>query len=114
MNEDLTMENKYKVGDKLYFGYFTGDDIVVEEHEVVNVCDDKIELLNTTTNSLSGVHFSWLKDAKLFDTHEEAYNYAIERVRVKFSRMLEDAEKTVFEVKDKIKKFEEKYGKKNG
>ena len=105
------MKNKYKVGDKLYFGYFTGAEIIVEEYIVTEVFTNKLEMRNVVSNSLSGVPFSWLHEAHYFDTYEEAYNYAIERVRTKFSRMLADAEKAVFEVKEKIKKFEEKYGK---
>ena len=77
------MENKYKIGDKLYFGYFTGDDIVVEEHEVITVYEDKIELRKIPAGYLSGIPLSQLKTSKYFDTYEEAYNYA--RVKVKLS-----------------------------
>jgi hypothetical protein len=114
MNENLIMENKYKVGDKLYFGYFTGSDIKVEEHIVTQVFpNNSIEIRNTVSNSLGHVGFPWIDEPAYFDTYEEAFNYTIERVRANFSYKLDNAEKALFNVKDKIKKFEDKYGKRN-
>lgn len=105
------MKNKYKVGDKVYFGYYTGDDIVVEEYEVITVYKDKIELRNTTTGSLSGVHRSWLKSANHFDTYEEAHKHAVKLARPKLFANLSEVEKEVHILKEKIAKFNEKYGK---
>jgi hypothetical protein len=105
------MKDKYKVGDKVYFGYYTGDDIVVEEYEVITVYKDKLELRSMTTGSLSGVHRSWLKSTNPFDTYEEAYNHAINLARPKLTKNLADLEKEVHILKEKITKFNDKYGK---
>ena len=105
------MENKYKVGDKLYFGYFTGKDIVVEYCEITNVYEDIIELRNTDTGFLGEAHFSWLKDKNYLNTYEEAYNYAVKLARLALAENLSEAEKEVRICKKEITAFEEKYGK---
>jgi hypothetical protein len=105
------MRSKYKVGDKVYFGYYTGDDIVVEEYEVITVYKDKLELRNTTTGSLSGVHWSWLKDINHFDTYEEAYNHAINLARPKLTKNSADLKKEICRLKQEIAVSREKYGK---
>ena len=131
------MENKYKVGDKLYFGFFTGDDIVVEEYEVTNVYNSEIELCNTTndivieeykvtnvynseielrntTNDvLTVVRYSWLKDTNHFDTYEKAYHHTVNITGSNLLKDLTDAEKEVRILKEKIAKFNDKYGKKD-
>ena len=66
------MENTYKAGDKLYFGYFTGAEIMIEDYEITNVYGNIIEVRNTNTGWFGKVHFSWLKDKNYVDTYEEA------------------------------------------
>jgi hypothetical protein len=105
------MENKYKVGDKVYFGYYTGDDIVVEEYEVITVYEDEIELRSTTTSSLIVLRPSWINDTNYFDTYEEAYNHAVKRVRATLIEDLAEIDEEVAILKKKIAEFEEKYGK---
>lgn len=107
------METKYKVGDKLYFGYYTGDDIVVEEYEIITVYKDKIELRNTTTGSLSGVHRSWLKSTNPFDTYEEAHKHAVKLARPKLTKNSADLKKEICRLKQEIAVSREKYGKEN-
>lgn len=107
------MKNKYKVGDKLYFGFFTGDDIVVEEYEVIIIYKDKIELRNTTTGTITVVRASWLKYTSYRDTYEAAYNHAVNLTGAKLSKNLADVEKEVHILKEKIAKFNDKYGKKD-
>lgn len=105
------MENKYKVGDKLYFGYFTGAEIMVEGCEITNVYGNIIEVRNTNTGWFGKVHFSWLKDKNYSDTFEEAYNEAVKSARTKLAENITEAEKEVCIRKKKLAEFEEKYGK---
>lgn len=105
------MKNKYKVGDKLYFGYFTGAEIMVEDYEVTNVYEDTIEVRNTDTGWFGKVHFSWLKDKDYVDTYEEAYNHAVKRAKSKLAENIAEAEKEVCIRKKDLEAFEEKYGK---
>ena len=107
------MENKYNIGDKLYFSYFTGAEIMVEDYEVTNVYEDTIELRNTHTGWLGEVHFSWLKDKAYIDTYEEAYNHAVKQARSKLAENLSKAKKEVCLRKKDLAAFEEKYGKKD-
>jgi hypothetical protein len=52
------VKNKYKVGDKVYFSYFSSDDIRIEEHEITKVYKTKVKLRNTATDALSDLPFS--------------------------------------------------------
>lgn len=106
------MKNKYKVGDKVYFSYFSSDDIRIEEHEITKVYKTKVKLRNTATDTLSDLHFSWLGVLRpFFDTYEEAYNYAVKHARLTLIENLAEAEKEVRICKKEIAAFEEKYGK---
>lgn len=105
------MENKYKIGDKLYFGYFTGTDIVVDESEITNAYENTIEVRNTATGWFGKIHFSWIKDKNYFDTYEEAYNEAIKHARLTLTENVARAEKDVCTRKKELAEFEEQYGK---
>lgn len=105
------METKYKVGDKLYFGYFTGTEIMVEYYEITNVYEDTIELRNTDTGWFGKAHFSWLKDKSYCNTYEEAYSRAVKHARLVLTKSLAEKEEEICILKKEIAEFEKKYGK---
>lgn len=108
------MENKYKVGDKMYFSYFSSDDIIVEEYEITKVYKTKVKLRDPATDALSDLHLSWLGVLNTyFDTYEEAYNYAVEHAKLTLIEALADVEKEARILREKIAKFNDKYGKKD-
>ena len=104
------MENKYRVGDKVYHGYFTTKDLVVDEYEILDVTTEGLKVRNINYPSAPIITFPQNQDI-YFNTYEEAYNGVINRVRGVMSNELKTAEKVVDAVKNRIKKFEDEYGK---
>jgi hypothetical protein len=105
------METKYKVGDRIYHGYFDSKgDIIVDEYEILEIIAKDFKACRVKYSSAPLLIFSWNKDL-YYDTYEEAYNGLIKWRRIALEQELKNAEDIVCGVKNRIKKFEEKYGK---
>lgn len=107
----MDINNKYKIGDRIYHAFFDSkSDIIIDEHEILEITGKGFKSRNVTRPNTPLLIFSWSKDL-YYDTYEEAYNGVIKWRRILLMQELRNAEDVVYNVKNKIKKFENKYGK---